>query len=233
MNNKKSLRKNLSKLFIQCLLVFPGTCKNGTGAVGCGPQEEFRACADVTITEDDGTADDTENKLEDPEVFVPEVTPDDEDYNEVDFHEDEAEWDQNVLEDEVRFESIIIVVLASILFTVLFFGGLFFYYTRGKSYLQKYVKDKDWPDMPAMPKMPKGVKWPLSDVKVNALPTFMNKAKADAQSERTNAERKISGRASVVIQMWRMVPGPSMSASTKVSWSASSTPRTGCRVVKG
>ncbi|RLU26260.1 hypothetical protein DMN91_000053 [Ooceraea biroi] len=26
-----------------------GDCGNGTGAVGCGPQEEFRACADITI----------------------------------------------------------------------------------------------------------------------------------------------------------------------------------------
>lgn len=26
-----------------------GTCENGTGAVGCGPQEEFRACADIAI----------------------------------------------------------------------------------------------------------------------------------------------------------------------------------------
>ncbi|KAH0554629.1 uncharacterized protein LOC123263577 [Cotesia glomerata] len=26
-----------------------GDCGNGTGAVGCGPQEEFRGCADVTI----------------------------------------------------------------------------------------------------------------------------------------------------------------------------------------
>ncbi|KAK8376299.1 hypothetical protein O3P69_008771 [Scylla paramamosain] len=27
-----------------------GVCEDGTGAVGCGPQEEFRACADVAIT---------------------------------------------------------------------------------------------------------------------------------------------------------------------------------------
>lgn len=27
-----------------------GNCPNGTGAVGCGPQEEFRACADITIS---------------------------------------------------------------------------------------------------------------------------------------------------------------------------------------
>ncbi|CAK1589900.1 unnamed protein product [Parnassius mnemosyne] len=26
-----------------------GTCADGTGAVGCGPQEEFRACADIAI----------------------------------------------------------------------------------------------------------------------------------------------------------------------------------------
>jgi hypothetical protein len=40
-----------------------GTCSNGTEAVGCGPQEEFRACADITITEPDGTADETPNTL--------------------------------------------------------------------------------------------------------------------------------------------------------------------------
>ncbi|XP_046738538.1 uncharacterized protein LOC124406905 [Diprion similis] len=27
-----------------------GDCGNGTGALGCGPQEEFRACADITIS---------------------------------------------------------------------------------------------------------------------------------------------------------------------------------------
>lgn len=26
-----------------------GVCSNGKGALGCGPQEEFRACADITI----------------------------------------------------------------------------------------------------------------------------------------------------------------------------------------
>ncbi len=36
-----------------------GMCPNGTGAVGCGPQEEFRSCADVSITDTAGTADGT------------------------------------------------------------------------------------------------------------------------------------------------------------------------------
>jgi len=43
-----------------------GRCSNGTEAVGCGPQEEFRACADVTITTQDGSADNTINDLVDP-----------------------------------------------------------------------------------------------------------------------------------------------------------------------
>lgn len=36
-----------------------GMCHNGTGAVGCGPQEEFRSCADISITDTAGTANDT------------------------------------------------------------------------------------------------------------------------------------------------------------------------------
>ncbi|XP_052739276.1 uncharacterized protein LOC112053162 [Bicyclus anynana] len=32
-----------------------GTCEDGTGAVGCGPQEEFRACADIAIGENFAT----------------------------------------------------------------------------------------------------------------------------------------------------------------------------------
>ena len=56
--------------------------------MGCGPQEEFRACSDVAITKSDGSADNTPNTLVDPEVYVPKKTldigPDDDKYNEVD-----------------------------------------------------------------------------------------------------------------------------------------------------
>lgn len=34
-----------------------GVCENGTGAVGCGPQEEFRACADISVSDKDGAVD--------------------------------------------------------------------------------------------------------------------------------------------------------------------------------
>ncbi|XP_033216760.1 uncharacterized protein LOC117172708 [Belonocnema kinseyi] len=32
-----------------------GKCENGTGAVGCGPQEEFRSCADIAIGDHEAT----------------------------------------------------------------------------------------------------------------------------------------------------------------------------------
>ena len=67
--------------------------------------------------------------------------------------------------------------------TVLFFGGLFLYYTRGKSYIDKYVRDKDWPELPQMPKiMPKkltsALHWPLSNVQIKNLPIFLTKKDA-------------------------------------------------------
>jgi hypothetical protein len=27
-----------------------GVCANGTGALGCGPQETFRTCSDISLT---------------------------------------------------------------------------------------------------------------------------------------------------------------------------------------
>ena len=42
---------------------FLGRCSNGTESVGCGPQEEFRACSDVSITTADGYSDATINEL--------------------------------------------------------------------------------------------------------------------------------------------------------------------------
>lgn len=48
-----------------------GMCANGTGAVGCGPQEEFRACADVVIVNSAGEADGTPLAPEDVDVETP------------------------------------------------------------------------------------------------------------------------------------------------------------------
>ncbi|CAG0922478.1 unnamed protein product [Notodromas monacha] len=56
-----------------------GMCKNGTGMLGCGPQEEFRACADIAILGDGEVT-----TFEDyPEQDIVPHSPDDAD-NEID-----------------------------------------------------------------------------------------------------------------------------------------------------
>ena len=37
-------------------------CPNGTGAVGCGPQEEFRGCADIKITSTNKTTESSDSE---------------------------------------------------------------------------------------------------------------------------------------------------------------------------
>ena len=90
-------------------------CGNGTGSLGCGPQEEFRSCADITITEEDGSADDTPS-------FVPDY---DDDYNEVDVDgavkstlvpDEEANHVGHVVALTLAFLLVIVVLLALIIY---------------------------------------------------------------------------------------------------------------------
>jgi hypothetical protein len=156
--------------------------------VGCGPQEEFRACADIAVTEADGHADDTPNTKLDSDVYVPKDET--EVFNEVDYDE-AANEDDPLLQSELKLEGVLIVVICSILSVALFFGGLFLYYTRGRALVQRLVAERDWdvPSLPALPTLPSlplaitklkasGVNWPLSNVQVNKLPKFRNKATA-------------------------------------------------------
>lgn len=39
-----------------------GLCEDGTDDVGCGDQEIFRSCADITIVEGDGSSSDDESE---------------------------------------------------------------------------------------------------------------------------------------------------------------------------
>jgi len=71
-------------------------------------------------------------------VFVPPLdSPTD--YHEVDTNEIDLNSEDHIedfnLEQQVEVESVIIIVLATLLFTVMFFGGLIFYYARGKNLL--------------------------------------------------------------------------------------------------
>ena len=88
--------------------------------MGCGPQEEFRACADVAITELDGTADsrpsqdgDISNELWPPATEEPSRGED---------------WNQsNTTTTDSNPARIVVIIFAAIITTGLLFLGLFLY----------------------------------------------------------------------------------------------------------
>ena len=163
---------------------FAGTCKNGTGKVGCGHQEEFRACSDVVITEEDGTADRTQNT--DVDTW--------EEENEVDLA---VNWDDEVEEETRRergVERVVIILLASLLTVVFMFGSVFIYYYKAREHVKTFMEERDLnlPSLPALPKLKPSkrmrglckpldklgkLQWPLSNVSLpSSLPSFLHKA---------------------------------------------------------
>jgi hypothetical protein len=76
-----------------------GVCPDGNGAVGCGPQEEFRACSDVAIGKGAQSAIPTIK----PPVKVKTTTPkrptDDDSDNEIDHDHDHEETEIEAAED--------------------------------------------------------------------------------------------------------------------------------------
>lgn len=112
-----------------------GVCANGTGMMGCGPQEEFRSCADITIVSNDGAVDDTPSVPDE----LP-VSPTDEDYNEVDTDKHHQE---DVSEEPNYPGHIIALTLACILLPLLLLAViLYFYFARDRirAIINKHVK---------------------------------------------------------------------------------------------
>ncbi|XP_023332921.1 uncharacterized protein LOC111704804 [Eurytemora carolleeae] len=129
-----------------------GLCRNGTGAVGCGPQEEFRACADISITEQDGTADSTPLEQDTDQVQL--------DWNKEQEQEQEKEQEkeqeEEQEEEEVNNQNLIIIILSTLLSACIMFCAVFFYYYKAKSYLTEFIEDKglEIPGLPKLKKMP-------------------------------------------------------------------------------
>jgi len=164
-----------------------GTCRNGTGKVGCGPQEEFRACSDVVITEADGTADRTVNM--DVDIW-------DEEEQELPVNWDDEE-DGDV--EERGVERVVIIVLASLLTASFMFGSIFIYYYKAREPVKAFLREHEvnlpsmpaFPTVPHLPKLKAGklrglckpldklgkMQWPLSSVSLpTSLPSFLHQA---------------------------------------------------------
>lgn len=109
-----------------------GYCKNGTGMVGCGPQEEFRSCADITVTEEDGYADDT-----------PSIIPDYDDYNEIDVDSHEGKVPKSDDDEHVNHVGHVVALTLSFLLIILVLFGLVAYFYWARDALKRFMKRRN------------------------------------------------------------------------------------------
>ena len=113
--------------------------------MGCGPQEEFRACADVAITEADGSADSSVNDLFDPEVYVPTSSrrpPSMDIDNTIDYNKKEEDQWKTADEEGLAIVNVVLIVILTLVVVLMFFAGVYLYYMRGgKQYFSQF-KDK-------------------------------------------------------------------------------------------
>lgn len=121
----------------------------------------------------------------------------------MDYQDNNAKDDQDQYEEDlynaIKIESVVIIVLCSLLASAAFLGFVFFYYTRGKNYWEKFVSDKDWdlpslPSIKGMPKKPKmpTINWPLSNTQVKKLPQFLKKKSSKPQSDSDSNTKKVT-----------------------------------------
>ncbi|KAB0791041.1 hypothetical protein PPYR_02841 [Photinus pyralis] len=99
-----------------------GACPNGTEQVGCGPQEEFRACADITIGK--GFVEQPETTTIEPEVVVTSTAlppSSDESYSPL---------------------SAILISIVSFLVVFLIFFLLYFHYYRVGGKIKSWIKQR-------------------------------------------------------------------------------------------
>lgn len=96
-----------------------GKCENGTEAVGCGPQEEFRACADIAVVDSTGASDDT--------PFIDnEVGPDD--TNEIDSNGEQEEFASEAT--SFLFVAFVVLLILVIILSIVAVTYLYFHKAR-------------------------------------------------------------------------------------------------------
>jgi hypothetical protein len=100
--------------------------------VGCGPQEEFRACADVAITELDGTADSRPADADVISTFSPPT-------RDPSAGED---WNTNNTA-EGNPARVVLIIFAALITTGLLFLAVFLYYYKARAPLRAFIKDRN------------------------------------------------------------------------------------------
>lgn len=108
-----------------------GDCENGTQAVGCGRQEEFRACADIAIGKGFATTTRRPRPPYVPPGRKPTLPTPEESTG--------SSW-----------YSVVVVVVA-LLLTVVFLAGMYLYHYRGGTGIKSLLKSKAAPPAPVPP----------------------------------------------------------------------------------
>ncbi|XP_075218054.1 uncharacterized protein LOC142322855 [Lycorma delicatula] len=101
-----------------------GTCENKTEMVGCGPQEEFRACADVAI--EDGRGDTVENVV--PDEDLPEDGDGGAEMNKV-YRERSEDW----------WLLTLTIAISSLLLALTIYALLYFYYYHAGCAIKRWL----------------------------------------------------------------------------------------------
>lgn len=125
-----------------------GMCANGTGAVGCGPQEEFRSCSDISIQDTYGTADETPYGGASNETKEKETTEKEKEETTPSVHENEIPEEEtpDKLHKEVAQAAktgeyvvfMVSLVVLTLLIVLALFTVLYFYYYHAKEMIQNW-----------------------------------------------------------------------------------------------
>ncbi|XP_041972028.1 uncharacterized protein LOC121728004 [Aricia agestis] len=109
-----------------------GECGNGTGAVGCGPQEEFRSCADISISDEHTTT-----RRPRPSYVPPSRRP----------------TVPTPAETESTGSSVygIVIAIVSLLLALAVLAAVYLYYYRGGMRIKNLLRKKVPPPAPVPP----------------------------------------------------------------------------------
>ncbi|XP_046385899.1 uncharacterized protein LOC124155817 [Ischnura elegans] len=122
-----------------------GTCANGTGAVGCGPQEEFRSCADVSIHTDAGEVDETPypSDGDEEDTNVDNEIPDGKEEEEESAKSKAGELEKELEGGLFWWAIILIIVGCAFISAVAVFALLYLYYYHARDGLKKWMKKEE------------------------------------------------------------------------------------------
>ena len=108
-----------------------GKCKNGTGAVGCGAQEQFRGCSDVLISGE---------PWEEPTQFYDDY--DDEESNSIADSSDGHVQNEGKVHHPEDYHGYIAALIAGCLLPVFICLGVFFYFYYAKKTIKQILRKK-------------------------------------------------------------------------------------------